>query len=186
MRFSVIDLETTGLNPKKDEILSIAVIPMEGTRILIGKHFFTFVRPKKLKGDSIKYHGIDFKVLNSAPTFCEIAEKIREMLGGTILVGYAVQFDAKILRNHLRKCRIKLSFKAIDIARVESLLMRMEGYGFVKLTFDDLLEKYELEGNFRHSALADAYYTAVIFQHQLKKAEEHGISLDDLIRASMD
>jgi len=186
MKFSVIDLETTGLNPKKDEIISVAIIPMVGTRILIRKYFFTFIKPKNLKGESIKYHGIDFKVLNSAPTFNEVAEKIRSLLEGTVLVGYAVQFDAKILQNHFRRCKIKINFKTIDIAKVECLLMRKEGFGSVKLTFDDLLDRYKLKGMFRHSALADAYYTAVIFQHQLKKVEEFGMSLKELIKTSMD
>jgi DNA polymerase-3 subunit epsilon len=184
-RFSVVDLETTGLNPKKDEVLSIAIIPMVGTKILIGEHFYTFVKPKNLKGESIKYHGIDFKVLNSAPTFSEIAERLKAMLEGTILVGYATSFDARILENHFRKCKIKIKFKTIDIAKVESLLMRREGYGVIRFSFDDLLERYGLEGIYRHSALADAYYTAVIFQHQLKKAEKFGIGLNDLIEASM-
>jgi len=181
-RYSAIDPEATGLNPKKDEIVALAIIPMVGTRILIKDYFFTPVKPKKLKANSIKYHGIDFDALKNAPEFCTIADKIKTFLDGTIIVGYSTDFDVQILKNHFSKSKMRLDLKYIDVAQIEKWIMRKNGIGVIHLSLDDLIKKYDLELAYRHNALADAYYTARIFQYQLKKLLDFGVNkLTDLL-----
>jgi DNA polymerase-3 subunit epsilon len=181
-RYSVIDVEATGLNPKKDEIVALAIIPMVGTRILIGNYFFTFVKPKKLKADSIKYHGIDFKAIEDAPPFCKIANEVEKILNGSVIVGYATDFDVQILKKHFSKSKLKPELKYVDVAQIEKWIARRNGVSVTHVDLDDLIEKYSLGSMYRHSALADAYYTARIFQHQLKRLVEHGVhKLEELL-----
>ena len=53
----VLDTETTGLNPKKDEILSIGAVKIKDNKILISETFEVFVKPsKKISEKSIKIH----------------------------------------------------------------------------------------------------------------------------------
>ena len=52
-----LDCETTGLNPKKDEILSIGAVLIKDNKILMRKTFNIFVKPSKnINPESIKIH----------------------------------------------------------------------------------------------------------------------------------
>ena len=53
------DCETTGLNPKKDDIVSIGAVIIKGNTIVSSKKFVKFVKPKtKLQAEAIKIHHI--------------------------------------------------------------------------------------------------------------------------------
>ena len=55
----VFDTETTGLNPKKDEILSIGAVIVKENKILTSQKFELFVKPSKdIKEESIKIHQV--------------------------------------------------------------------------------------------------------------------------------
>jgi len=179
-RYSALDVETTGLSPKKDEIIEIAIIPMLGSRILIGGYFFSLVKPKKFRAESIKFHGIGIDAINEAPSFERIAERVRRIVEGSIVVCYS-EFDAEILKNHFSKVKMKFEFDWVDISQIERWLARREGRN-EDLDMDGLIEKYGLCKIYRHTALADAYYTACIFQKQLIRLSEYGVSLAELSR----
>ena len=52
-----LDCETTGLNPKKDEILSIGAVLIKDNKILMRKTFNIFVKPSQnINPESIKIH----------------------------------------------------------------------------------------------------------------------------------
>ena len=57
--FAVVDLETTGLDPRRDEIISYAVVPVTGGRVPVGDAIYGLVRPRRLPDErSIIVHGI--------------------------------------------------------------------------------------------------------------------------------
>ncbi|MEA3254489.1 MAG: 3'-5' exonuclease [Candidatus Altiarchaeota archaeon] len=181
IRFSVVDVETTGLNAKKEEIVSIAIIPMIGTRILAGDHYYRFVRPKKLKAGSIKIHGIDIKPLKNAKTFREISGELNEILRDTIFVGCSTGFDVEILKRHFSRINIKIKPDWVDIIQVERWLSERGGVRGDFTTLEQLMARYGLEDVCRHSALADAYQAAQIFQFQLKKLMGFKVGMKDLL-----
>ncbi|RLI92120.1 MAG: hypothetical protein DRO65_00475, partial [Candidatus Altiarchaeales archaeon] len=165
----------------KAEILAIAIIPMLGTKILIHERFFTFIKPKKLDAKSIKIHGIDIETIKDAPEFGEIARKILEKVEDTIIVGCDTGFDIAVLKKHFSKQKLKFDPKFIDIIQIERFLSAKEKKRVRIDTFEDILHIYKYEDSYRHSALADAYYSAQIFQLQLKKLISLGISIDKLL-----
>lgn len=183
--FRIIDLETTGLSPKKDEILSIAIVPMTGWRIHIGDSFYSLIKPEKFNHRSIEYHGICPGDVNNAPSFEKIGRKIHEMLNGKIIVGYATAFDIEFLKRFFRKkLKIKLSLERhADISEIEAWIIRKKGIAIsYRLDFDAILKTYGIEPSSRHNALSDAYFTARIFQKQLKKLLEYRATISDLIK----
>jgi DNA polymerase-3 subunit epsilon len=177
-RFSVIDLETTGLNLLKDEILSIAIVPMRGTKILAGESYYTFVRPSNYDLKSMKIHGIDPKTIENAPKFSEIAEEIRKKIDDTIVVGHAIEIDVDFLKKAFKAQGIELKNKSIDIALLEKWLCDRLGDRkcTTDLSLDSLIKDYNLSVRFRHDALADAFLTAQIFQIQLLKLLKYGLT----------
>ncbi len=55
MSLVALDTETTGLNPKKDEILTIGAVKIRDSKILLSKTFEASIKPKKeINSDSIK------------------------------------------------------------------------------------------------------------------------------------
>ena len=180
-KFSVLDLETTGLNTKRDEIVSIGIIPMIGTKILIKNYYSRFVKPRKIDAKSIKIHGIDPSTIKNAKSFEEISEEIAGILKDNILVGCNTGFDVEILKNHFSRGNIKIKLEWVDIIQIEKWLSEKNGVRRDFMTLEQLVEKYGLEDIYRHSALADAYQAAQIFQFQLKKLLELRVGVKDLL-----
>lgn len=57
--YVVFDTETTGLNPKKDEILSIGAVKIKGNKILTSQTFEVYIKnSKEISSKSIEIHGI--------------------------------------------------------------------------------------------------------------------------------
>ncbi|MCX8181945.1 MAG: 3'-5' exonuclease [Candidatus Methanomethyliaceae archaeon] len=183
--FAVLDLETTGLDVKMDEIISIAIIPMTGLQIHFGKSFYSLIKPKKFHERTIKIHGICRGDLDQAPTFEMIFEKIFGMLNNRIIVGFNVIFDIAFLKESAKKLQKnhhkKFELKYLDIKEIEGLILLRAGIPVTPfIDFSDLLHKYQIEGTSRHNALSDAYIAARIFQKQLNALLEFKITLDDL------
>jgi|Deesub1362A_J573_1020465.scaffolds.fasta_scaffold00054_13 DNA polymerase-3 subunit epsilon len=183
--FCVIDLETTGLNPKKDEILAIAIIPMIGMRIHAGKHYYTLIKPKKFRYKSIEFHGICPRDISPAPSFEEIGERILELIEGKVLIGFATLFDIEFLKKSF-KDKMKKKFspeRYADIAEIEAWLLRKKGMAITyRLDFDTIMKTYGISESTRHDALSDAYITARIFQKQISKLIEYNATIFDLVR----
>ena len=181
-KFCVIDLETTGLDLKRDEIVAFANIPMKGMRILVNNSYYTLIKPGKYKLKTMKYHGISQYDLKNAPTFEEVSDKILENLDG-IIVGHAVEIDMAFLKKYFKKVGIKFEKQAIDIALIEKWLGERFGERKVSedLTLDALMKSYGLKATYRHNALADAFFSAQIFQIQLLKLLKYGVNSIDRI-----
>ncbi len=183
--FCVLDLETTGLNPKKDEVLAVALIPMTGTRVHAGRYFYTLVRPEKFRYKSIEFHGICPGDVSPAPSFDEVGDKILELVEGKILIGYATLFDIEFLKRSFKK-RMKVKFspeRYADIAEIEAWLVRKKGMAIsYRLDFDTIMKTYGIAEPSRHDALSDAYITARIFQKQILKLIDYKATIFDLVR----
>ncbi|AAB90271.1 exonuclease domain-containing protein [Archaeoglobus fulgidus] len=182
VQFLSIDLETTGLNQKKDEIIAIGAVPIIGTRILAGESYYRLLRPEKFKHESMKFHGLDPARLKTAHDFSEIAEEVADLLRGKVLVGYAIELDYGFLKRALKREGYKVENKRIDVIDFEKAVCYILGERPVgEMTLDNLAKKYRVEVSYRHNALADAFITAQIFQVQLLKILKYGIKTIDML-----
>ncbi|MCS7119186.1 MAG: 3'-5' exonuclease [Archaeoglobaceae archaeon] len=175
-KFASVDLETTGFNPYKDEIIAIGVVPMEGLKILSSKSFYSLVKSKSFDVKGLKIHGISSKDLERAPSFDEISPKVYDLLKESIIVGFCVELDYRFLKSVLKE----LETKTIDIMKIDRVLSRYIGEKYiVSPDLDSLAKKYELKTPYRHNALADAFISAQIFQLQLLKVLKIGVNTVD-------
>jgi DNA polymerase-3 subunit epsilon len=95
-----LDCETTGLNPRKDEILSIGAVIIKENKILMSKTLNIFVKPSKnVTEDSIKIHQIRPIDLEHAITPQEAIFELLDFIGNRAIVGYYIKFDVAILDN---------------------------------------------------------------------------------------
>ncbi|MEE8416063.1 MAG: exonuclease domain-containing protein, partial [Desulfobacterales bacterium] len=104
LRYVVFDLETTGLNPTRDRVLSLAAFRVVEGRILLGDVFNSLVNPERvIPLSAIKIHGIVPSMVAGAPSFEEVCDRFIRYLGTDILVGYHVRFDLRFLNIYMQQ-----------------------------------------------------------------------------------
>jgi DNA polymerase-3 subunit epsilon len=162
-----IDCETTGLDRKRDEIITIAAIKIRGDRILASQAYQVVVRPSvAIAPEAIKVHGLLEADVAHARPIHEVLPDLLHFIGGRPLVGYYVDFDAAMLNKHVRKfIGIGLPNPRIEVSGLYYNLK----YGDappgtqVDLTFARILEDMKLPLFNQHDAFADALMTAMIY-----------------------
>ena len=89
-----LDCETTGLNPKKDEILSIGAVHIRDNKVLMRKTFNIFIKPSKdISSESIKIHHLRPVDLENAIEPKKAILELLDFIGSRPIVGYYIEFD---------------------------------------------------------------------------------------------
>jgi DNA polymerase III epsilon subunit-like protein len=102
--FVAIDLETTGLDPRRADIVSLAAIPFVAGRPEPG--YVTLVDPRRpIPSASTRIHGIDDTQVVGAPTLDEVLPRFDAVCAGRVLVGHDVAFDLAVLAQARRRRR---------------------------------------------------------------------------------
>jgi DNA polymerase-3 subunit epsilon len=177
--FSVVDVETTGLNSKKDEIIALAIIPMKGLEIDLGNAYYSLIRPRILKAEGIAIHGLGPGSLKGARKLEEVAKEALHLLSDRILVGHSINFDYKFLERSFDSIGVEFKNKErIDIALLELVIRKLmsEVASLDDLSLESLAKKYGIKIIYRHNALADAFFAAYVFQRQLLRLLRIGIN----------
>ena len=100
--YVVIDIETTGLNPVRDEIIEISALRFSDN-VLVDR-FSTLVKPSKpIPVEITQLTGINNIQLETAENIKTALLRLREFLGRTFVIGYCVNFDISFLHNKLRQ-----------------------------------------------------------------------------------
>ncbi len=94
-RMVVIDTETTGIG-KSDRIVEIAAVTISPQTGEVVDEFETLVNPERDIGPT-SIHGITPSMVETAPTFEEIATALARRLTGAILVAHNLPFDLRML-----------------------------------------------------------------------------------------
>jgi DNA polymerase-3 subunit epsilon len=170
-----IDLETTGLNPKKDEILSIGAVKIRGNEILVNESLELFVKPENnISEKSIHIHHIRPCDLQNAIEADKAIEKVLEFIEGRTLVGYYIKFDYEMLSRYTsRLIGCKLPNRTIELSSMYYKRRRKSSaYEFVDLKFDTILKELDLPKLYKHDALNDAIMSAMMYL-KLKNMPEY-------------
>ena len=161
-----LDCETSGLNPKKDEILSIGAVHIKDNKILMRKTFNIFLKPSKnINVESIKIHHIRPVDLKNGIDAQEAIYQLLDFIGSRPIVGYYIKFDVAIISRYTKEfIGIKLPNKTIEVSSMYYKTIRKRSdYQFVDLRFDTILKKLDIPILGKHDALNDALMTAMIF-----------------------
>ena len=98
-----LDLETTGMNPGKDHILSLAAVPVHDGQVWLSQRFERRVQTDRAFGiDSIRHHRITPEEASDGEPIVEVIRDFLHWLGGRRLLGYYIDFDAGMLAPHVR------------------------------------------------------------------------------------
>ena len=85
----VLDLETTGLDRRDDEIIAFATMPVDGGRARVAGARSRLVRPRRMPGpETIRIHGLRSEDLAGAPPLSEVIDELLVALAGRALVAH--------------------------------------------------------------------------------------------------
>lgn len=161
-----LDCETTGLNPKKDEILSIGAVLIKNNKVLMRKTFNVFVKPSQsINIESIKVHLLREVDLQNAIEPKEAIFQLLNFIGSRPIVGYYIDFDMAIISKYTKNfIGIKLPNKKIEVSSLYyDTRKSKDNYGFIDLKFDTIMKNLDIPILGKHDALNDAIMTSMIF-----------------------
>jgi len=173
----VLDTETTGLDPQKDEILSIGAVIIRDNKIVMHQSFECFLKPSaNISQESIKIHHIRECDLAHA---IEAEDGIRQLLDfirNRPIVGYYIDFDHKIISRYTKKIiGSTLPNPTIELSSMYYKRYRKSSsYEFVDLKFDTIMYTLELPFLGKHDALNDAIMSGLIYLKLKTMAEYKG------------
>lgn len=99
---AALDVETTGLDPRADRIIEIAIIHMQGG--VETDRYSTLVNPDREVPDEVqKLTGIEPAQLLEAPRFADVATEIERRLSERVFVAYNLPFDRAFVVEELTR-----------------------------------------------------------------------------------
>ena len=159
--YVVLDLETTGLSPERDEIIEIGAVRAE--RGELTGAFSQLVNPGfPVSGFITNLTGIGNAMLAGAPGLDEVLPQFLRFVGGSVVVGHNVSFDLGFLDAACRR-RLGVSFANdyVDTMRLSRRLFPQ--YRHHRLC--DLTERFGVEAPVSHRALADVLQTRDCYEY---------------------
>ena len=124
--FTVIDLETTGLDPATDEIISFATLTVADGKVRLDDARYELVRPHRMPdADTIRIHGLRESDLVGAPPLSELIGDVIEALTGRAIVAHVAAVERGFLGAALRERGLELRNPIVDTADLHRELRRL-------------------------------------------------------------
>ena len=163
--FAVVDLETTGLDARRHEIISWSVVPVDAGRIRAGAVRYGLARPRRMPEESsIVVHGILPADLESAPSPEAAVDELLEAAAGRVVVAHAAWFERAFLSRAAARRGVRWRSPMIDTSVVGRLwLFERDGYLPRGISLRTLSRALGLPAHRPHHALGDALTTAQAF-----------------------
>lgn len=191
--FVVFDTELTGLDERRDEIVSIGAVRIRNLQIVAGDTFHVHIKPTRpLPKDSTLVHRITPQDLANAPPLAEVLPRFVAYCDKALLVGYYIALDTAFL-NRFSKRLLGGTMRnpCIDTLRLARVHLELCGLPRrhrpdegISYSLAGLSELYNLPPFLPHDALQDALQTAYLFLFLVKKLQAQGYrSLRQLFRA---
>ena len=160
------DCETTGLNPKTAEIISIGAIIIKDNKIVHSKKFERFAKTTNpLCSESIKIHHIRECDIQNALDIEDVIDDFLDFIGNRPLVGYFLEFDCAMIDKYIKpKLGITLPNPKIEVSSLYyDMMIKKYPQGNIDLRFDVIMNKLSLPRLGKHDAINDVIMTSMIF-----------------------
>ncbi len=152
-----LDLETTGLDPKKDKIIEIGAVRVRSGEIT--ERMETLVNPgRMLPSRIVELTGICDSQLTDAPDITKVLPELLDFIGEDILLGHGVLFDYSFVKKAAVNQRLTFEKKGIDTLKIARKFL--DGLESRSLAF--LCKHFGIAHN-AHRALADAEATSALY-----------------------
>lgn len=103
--YAVIDFETTGLSPRRDRVVEVAIARVDA-RGRIEDEFATLINPEGRDVGPTFIHGITNAQVKRAPTFAEVAPELLARMSGAVVVAHNATFEEAFLAAELKRAGV--------------------------------------------------------------------------------
>ncbi len=161
----VFDVESTGTNVLRDEVIQIAAIKLDKSGN-IKESFVRFLKPNLSVGDSKHVHGFSDEYLEEhGGERVEVFEDFKDFTKGCIFVGHNVNYDIEIVSSNLTKCDLE----PLDISEVYDTLDIFRRFypNLPNHKLEFLGDYFEVEHKSTHDAYDDIEATRELLLHAL-------------------
>jgi DNA polymerase-3 subunit epsilon len=162
-----IDCETTGLDVKRDQILSIGAIKVKGDAILTSQRLDFLVKPREpVSQKTILIHHIRPIDLEDAIPVENAMHRVLDFIGPRPLVGYFLEFDTAMLEKYVRPMiGTPLPNRRIEVSSLyyDWRARQLPAGANIDLQFETIRQRLELPRRAAHDAFNDALITAMMY-----------------------
>ncbi len=160
--FICLDCETTGLDPKTDRIIEVAVAKFTLSETL--ETFQSLIDPEcQISETSMAIHHISQNMVEGQPKIQEVLPQIMKLLDKYTIIGHGIQFDLNFLAESAKRNQFPVSFAStttIDTLR----LARLYGESPTN-SLEKLREHFNIEPEGAHRAMNDVIVNISVFKY---------------------
>ena len=184
-RLVVLDLETSGLDMKRDQVLSIGAVVIDQGAIDFSQQFErTLCRPEHKVSPSVLIHGIAPSEIANGVEPAEALLDFMQFVGDSPLLAFHAPFDQHMLKRALKQSLgYRLRHVFLDAADLAPLLCPQANIPHGGL--DDWTRHFGLQVQQRHHASADALVTAELALILFSKARQQQLDSLQALQASL-
>ena len=174
-RWVVLDLETSGLNLNRDQVLSIGAVVIEDGAIDFSQQFErTLLRAQTKLSPSVLIHGLGPSAIAAGCDPAEALLDFMDFVGDSPLLAFHAPFDQHMLGRALKdSLGYRLAHPFLDVADLAPLLCPQAHIREAGL--DDWIAHFNLQVGERHHASADALATAELMLILFSRARQQGL-----------
>lgn len=166
-----LDCETTGLDTRRDEIVAIAAVRIQGHRLLTSERLELLVRPDKrtVSPEAVRVHQLRERDVAQGIAPEDAVQRLLHFIGSRPLVGYYLEFDvAMIDRVLFPMLGMGLPQPKIEVSALYYDFKNRQRTGYereaaIDLRFDTLMKDLGLPMRPAHDALNDAVMAGLAF-----------------------
>lgn len=165
-RFLVVDCEMSGLDLRKDYLLSIGWVLIENMRIRNASSKHILIHAEHGVGSSTRIHGLHDSKIAGAKSVASALLQLLGQMQNCVLVFHHAPLDVAFLqRAALSSFRCPLLLTCVDTLAIEKRRVQLQGKNH-SLRLSACRQRYGLPEVAQHNALADAVATAELFLAQ--------------------
>lgn len=162
--FVVIDLETTGLDPRHDHIVSYGAVPIRDGRVKTAESIYGLVQvPGDVPGCSIKFHNLRTQDLDGAPPLADCVATLDDLIDGHPVVAHCAWVERSFLRKAFRRSYLTFASPIVDTAVLAHHVLDIDIGPDKVVALEYAATTLGLPVHSPHHALGDAITTASLF-----------------------
>jgi len=165
-----LDCETTGLDARHDQIVSIGAVRIVGNRLLTSQRLELLVRPERsLKVDSMRVHRLRERDVAQGIDPQQAMRLLLDFIGSRPLVGYYLEFDVAMLNREIwPMLGVRLPQPKIEVSAMyyDFKLRQVPAHARgepIDLRFATIMNDLALPLREAHDALNDAVMAGLAF-----------------------